>query len=62
MNGLSLLLILAVLLMIGWMIDVLVQLRNLNTTLRKQLETEERRHEELLNVAVIDRSTRREHI
>jgi hypothetical protein len=62
MNGLSLLLILAVLLMIGWMIDVLVQLRNLNTTLRKQLETEERRHEELLNVAIIDRSTRREHI
>jgi CHASE3 domain sensor protein len=62
MNGLSLLLILAVLLMIGWMIDVLVQLRNLNTTLRKQLETEERRHEELLNVAILDRSTRREHI
>lgn len=62
MNGLSLLLILAVLLMIGWMIDVLVQLRNLNTTLRKQLETQERRHEELLNVAIIDRSTRREHI
>jgi CHASE3 domain sensor protein len=62
MNGLSLLLIVAVLLMIGWMIDVLVQLRNLNTTLRKQLETEERRHEELLNVAILDRSTRREHI
>ena len=62
MNGLSLLLILAVMLMIGWMIDVLVQLRNLNTTLRKQLETAERRHEELLNVGIIDRSTRREHI